>query len=289
MSTAWYKSRCIPTMVRSFTAKKRRPSDDTSPFLTVQVWDTTCVVHNMPPTHKILINPANPQLTGVSKFAYFPVGGPQPTEPIRKEAHPIMGYVSQWGGMDVGNGMMFAATTVDGLVHQLGGTELQRQLQNTGSPPLAEGQAVATPTRGKLRESTPYHYIVHAVPPFYKLENNIGNFSSEETTTDQILADTYHNALHVAAKLNVDDHDDHTLHIATPLLGAGCRGFPTAVAINVAANAMMEWQSSPTAASRHITMSFAIPNSEIRQQLVEALEREMSPTNPQTNRIHPTN
>ena len=32
-----------------------------------------------------------------------------------------LGYVSSWGGMEVGQGMLYATSVVDGLVHQLGG------------------------------------------------------------------------------------------------------------------------------------------------------------------------
>ena len=43
--------------------------------------------------HHILINPANPQLSGVSQFPYFPRGGPVPKKFPNKDAHHIMGYV----------------------------------------------------------------------------------------------------------------------------------------------------------------------------------------------------
>jgi hypothetical protein len=51
-----------------------------------------------------LINPANPNLSGPNAFPYFPRGGPQPKLQPHRHAHHIMGYVTQWGGMDVGSG-----------------------------------------------------------------------------------------------------------------------------------------------------------------------------------------
>ena len=49
----------------------------------IEVWYTTCIVTNFGKnqqltTCSILINPANPELSGVSKFPYFPRGGPVP-------------------------------------------------------------------------------------------------------------------------------------------------------------------------------------------------------------------
>jgi hypothetical protein len=52
----------------------------------------------------VLINPSNPHLTGPRSFPYFPRGGPQPDRRPDAEAHHVMGYVSRWGGMDVGRG-----------------------------------------------------------------------------------------------------------------------------------------------------------------------------------------
>ncbi|KAG7374939.1 macro domain containing protein [Nitzschia inconspicua] len=317
MSTAWYRSGHVPKMIQKWSFLN-------SPSLHIEVWDTTCVVHNMTKQHNnsvagggdsgggsagvasnsyhILLNPANPQLSGVSKFPYFPIGGPQPPPgfEIQKDTHPIMGYVSQWGGMEVGNGMMFASNVVDGLVHQLGGKELQRALQQVleelGVTQLQEGQAVATTAQvGTFHKTTGYQYIIHAVPPFYQHQNNttiIDDDSMVTTTTSEILAETYRNALQVATRLapkiqqkmysnqnhqhhddddNDDDDDDaFRIRIATPLLGAGCRGFPTTVAIRVAADTLTTY-SAPSGNMPKMTVAFAIPDGDIRQQLVNAL------------------
>jgi O-acetyl-ADP-ribose deacetylase (regulator of RNase III) len=256
--------------------------------LTVEVWDTTCVVTNMPEEFHILINPANPQLSGVSKFVYFPVGGPQPPPnfQINKDAHPIMGYVSQWGGMEVGDGMMFAANVVDGLVHQLGGRQLQKVCQETlQSHPngrLSEGQAIHTTAVGELTEQTPYNVIVHAVPPFYKQSNNTD--ITNNVTTEAVLAATYHNALNVAAvqgsPSSTSTDSNHRIRIATPLLGAGCRGFPVDVAMEMAAMALLE-QPGPAIQESiddvPMTLAFGIPNGEIRQKLIATFDRQQRP------------
>lgn len=51
----------------------------------VEVWKTSCIVANFGKNQissestVVLINPGNPELSGVSKFAYFPRGGPVPS------------------------------------------------------------------------------------------------------------------------------------------------------------------------------------------------------------------
>ena len=110
MSTAWYKSRSTPKLLHECLSAgpiRRRQRQRRI----VQVWNTTCIVTNFgknqttivetgnhSPQHNrsrhVLINPANPELSGVSKFPYFPRGGPVPEEYPSKDAHHIMGYVS---------------------------------------------------------------------------------------------------------------------------------------------------------------------------------------------------
>jgi O-acetyl-ADP-ribose deacetylase (regulator of RNase III) len=304
MSTAWYKSRSIPKRIRSWTSSSNSgiinhpglppaPSPAGAPEATtnrhrqrsrprrgIEIWDTTCIVTNMAsqyvPNCPILINPANPRLSGVSTFPYFPKGGPEPRKEFQptKDAHPIMGYVSQWGGMEVGQGMMFPANVVDGLVHQLGGKQFlsmcQRTLRTRQLDRVQEGHAIVTPTAGGLMTSTNYQYIIHTVPPFYdQLDNTL-------------LSLSYTNSLQLACKLalseggrtntpipqgqsnnnphqqqqsdssssssnpNLDDDDDdddynNVIRIACPLLGAGCRGYPLHEAIDIASRTLFEW------------------------------------------------
>lgn len=110
-----------------------------------------------------------------------------------------MGYVSQWGGMDVGTGMLFAAESVDGLVHQLGGLRLRAECslvpthqysyayinqQSTldddnniqddekRSVKCPVGTAVATSSGGKELQQQ-YDTILHTTPPFYNYPPSI--------------------------------------------------------------------------------------------------------------------
>lgn len=292
MSTAWYRSGHVPTLVKRWVTRSLSCRGSRS-SLQVEVWDSTCVVHNMQPQpqqshrptveychHNILLNPANPQLSGVSKFPYFPIGGPQPPEDfaIQKDTHPIMGYVSQWGGMEVGNGMMFASNVVDGMVHQLGGKDLQRQLQQVlqenGVSQLKEGEAVLTSTAniGTIQETTGYQYIIHAVPPFYNDEHNTA-ISRDGTSTKEVLAETYRNAIRIAASEWAPQINDDTyrIRVATPLLGAGCRGFPVDAAIDVAATTLFGSLSSMETTTP-VTLAFAIPTGDTRQRLVDAFD-----------------
>ena len=199
MSTAWYRSNAIPKLIKQWKPKR----DKTTPaqFLLdgLEVWDTTCVVTNfgktLPknddketdnrnniPAYSVLINPANPNLRGVRDFPYFPKGGPEPKQPPAKDAHHIMGYVTQWGGMDVGQGMLFSANVVDGLVHQLDSDqELARSLEKIKHCP--EGQAVFTSVSEQSELFQKYSYVVHTVPPFY------------DQTDNSLLGECYKNAL----------------------------------------------------------------------------------------------
>ena len=106
----------------------------------IEVWATPCIVtcfgQESLAQCSILLNPANPQLSGVSQFPYFPRGGPVPSSDIKtmhKDWQPL-GHVSSWGGMEVGSGMMYAVSVIDGLVHQLGGMEIARRLSVVSTP-----------------------------------------------------------------------------------------------------------------------------------------------------------
>eukprot|EP00568_Trieres_chinensis_P013803 CAMPEP_0183294958 /NCGR_PEP_ID=MMETSP0160_2-20130417/3089_1 /TAXON_ID=2839 ORGANISM="Odontella Sinensis, Strain Grunow 1884" /NCGR_SAMPLE_ID=MMETSP0160_2 /ASSEMBLY_ACC=CAM_ASM_000250 /LENGTH=132 /DNA_ID=CAMNT_0025456351 /DNA_START=36 /DNA_END=430 /DNA_ORIENTATION=- len=132
MSRAFFKPSAVPALLRSFPRRKTTDepvstaagtprtatSVDRLPLNerdgqppSIEVWSTTCVVTNFGlggagggPRCSVLVNPANPDLCGVSNFPYFPRGGPVPKRKPNVEAHHIMGYVSSWGGMEVGTG-----------------------------------------------------------------------------------------------------------------------------------------------------------------------------------------
>jgi O-acetyl-ADP-ribose deacetylase (regulator of RNase III) len=231
--------------------------------LAVEVWDTTCIVTNF--KADILINSANPSLSGVSKFPYFPKGGPEPTQPAAKDAHHIMGYVTQWGGMEVGQGMMFAANVVDGLVHQIGGKGLRQELACVGNK-CEEGHAVWTSVHsagGDLQTRYPLG-IIHTVPPFYEQSDN------------SLLKKCYWTSLDTARQQSAQLADQNRrVRLACPLLGAGCRGFPVDLALQSAAEALVQYDRHKDSESpRTLILAFAIPSDETRQALTIAFQRE---------------
>jgi O-acetyl-ADP-ribose deacetylase (regulator of RNase III) len=289
-----------------------------------------------------LINPANPYLSGPYTFPYFPRGGPQPpTIKSYKNAHPIMGYVSQWGGMDVGSGMVFPAQTIDGLVHQLGGEQLRYEclaiqplpcrplwLYNYGKHVMSEevettkklcpeGMAVQTSSGGPNLQ-VHYDTIIHTTPPFYNYpplpllhkyatleessnknnDDNDDDDSKVHAWSKELLRLCYRHSFDLAFNNNNTNNNrinnNRSVHIqynngwqqlqsvllqnlmsifssssspnnssnpsslttynnnncdaasgsrrvAVPLLGAGCRGFPTSIALDIAATESLSW------------------------------------------------
>jgi O-acetyl-ADP-ribose deacetylase (regulator of RNase III) len=207
----------------------------------------------------ILINPSNPELSGTSNFPYFPKGGPVPSEPVEtmhKDWQPL-GYVSHWGSMNTGDGILFPISAVDGLVHQLGGWRLRLECRwkqllsnhsTTTGQPCPVGAAVGTWYSGPELE---YDQIVHTTPPFYdKYHDNDTTTNDNNTNTPnhhQLLQQCYRNALSLAfattsTPSSEDGRHEHERRVACPLLGAGARGFPSTVAIQIAAEQAWEWQ-----------------------------------------------
>jgi len=249
MATAWYKPHAIPKLLRAFPG---------SSGASIEVWNTTCIVRNFgkhkPSNCSILINPSNPQLTGVHKFDYFPRGGPEPTEPPRKDPHHIMAYVSQWGGMELKEGMLFSSNVVDGLVHELGGWPLRIQCMMKDEVPV--GQAVSTGPGGrKLRQE--YNLIVHTVPPFYKYHED----------PERYLAECYRNSLQLAFAKAASGT---THRVACPLLGAGGRGFPLDMAIRIAATESVGWRDNE--GCKNQALAFGIPDEAIARTLIAAIQ-----------------
>ena len=212
---------------------------------TVEVYQTPCIVlsGNLDGCDT-LINPSNPGLTGASNFPYFPRGGPVPGDDRRaslQEVHHIMGYVSRWGDVDVSRGLLLPENVIDGLVHQYAGWRLRlecwaKRLESSlawpGSreQPCPVGSAVVT-SAGDLRPI--YQQIVHTTPPFF-LSTSDGSTKNAYHAKKQLMQ-CYHNAWKLGLSCS------RTARLATPLLGAGCRGFPLNVALSVAVNASTEW------------------------------------------------
>ena len=220
----------------------------------MQVYQTPCLVlgDNLDGCDT-LINPANPGLTGTSNFSYFPRGGPVPKHTKRwlllRDVHPIMGYVSRWGDVDVSRGLLLPENVLDGLVHQHAGWRLRAELcfvkrkmaarlsavvGNTSSTePCPVGTAVVT-SAGALRPK--YQWIVHTAPPFFSSEEDPSSIITKENSGErQRLYQCYHNSWRLGFS------GSQTARLATPLLGAGCRGFPLNVALSVAVDATTDW------------------------------------------------
>lgn len=351
----------MPELVAKFTLPTTKSKKTTKRRRSIEVWTTTCIVSNFGknsnnsndgdnaeliqhPQCTILINPANPYLSGPYTFPYFPRGGPQPPQiKSYKNAHPIMGYVSQWGGMDVGAGMVFPAQTIDGLVHQFGGEQLRSECLAIQPPPTCplwldnygkhvmseevettkklcpEGKAVQTSSGGPNLQ-VHYDTIIHTTPPFYNYppplplphkyaileeSNNKNNDDNDDDDSNKVHAWSkellrlcYRHSFDLAFNNNNTNNNcinnNRSVHmqynngwqqlqsvllqnlmsifssssspnnssnpsslttynnsicdavsgsrrVAVPLLGAGCRGFPTLIALDIAANESLSW------------------------------------------------
>jgi O-acetyl-ADP-ribose deacetylase (regulator of RNase III) len=234
-----------PKLVHSFHVTKGR---------TVEIWTTTCIATNFRKeqcSDHILVNPSNPQLSGVSNFPYFPRGGPVPSkQPVtmHKDWQPL-GFVSSWGGMEVGNGMLYPVSVVDGLVHLHGGWRLRLEctwhrlkakvLGREACCPV--GTAVMT-SAGNDRLATSYEAVIHTTPPFYQHDAN----------PLDTLRRCYYSALDVAYSSRTVK-EGKALRLAFPLLGSGARGFPKEIAMQVASTSCVKWcNSSASTRSSHI-------------------------------------
>lgn len=195
-----------------------------------------------------------------------------------------MGYVTQWGGMDVGSGMLFSANVVDGMVHQLGGWKLVMEcnllpvIRQELEERCPVGHAVMTgPGGSELQEH--FDALVHTVPPFYDHHPN----------PEHYLLEAYRNSLAVAFDNTTATNrqkeslsSSSSLRAACPLLGAGGRGFSESIAIQVAGQASQRWLQGEDARSENPTegqddnqehtLAFAIPDIEIAEQLLDAIK-----------------
>jgi O-acetyl-ADP-ribose deacetylase (regulator of RNase III) len=293
ISKAFYKPSVPPELIyRSACSTGRRA---------IEVWVTSCIVHKTFPKFtqsSILINPSNPELSGTSNFPYFPKGGPVPAEKVKsmhKDWQPL-GHVSYWGSMNTGDGILFPVSVVDGLVHELGGWRLglecrwkQWMSRPNGGQPCPVGEAVVTLHSGPELE---YDQIVHTTPPFYNYthqhEDKNNNDNNNKTQNHhQLLQDCYRNALSLAFDTQSDGQRrqrQRQRRVACPLLGAGARGFPTELAIQIAAEQTLEWQLAKQPQQRLVqddydcskeqqdVLAFGLLEHAIASQLAERLD-----------------
>jgi O-acetyl-ADP-ribose deacetylase (regulator of RNase III) len=175
--------------------------------------------------------------------------------------YPLMKrYVSQWGGMDVGDGMLYPASVVDGLVHQLGGTKLAIECKwitsFRGGCPI--GTSVTT-QYGSEELMKAFDMIIHTSPPFYRHHDDSIN----------LLRHCYKSSLFSAFSEDTDKR------VAVPLIGAGGRGFPLETALNIAAAESTIWKDDErSSANTPKTIAFGIPEMRVALRLLQLLEEE---------------
>ena len=256
--------------------------------------------------YRVLINPCNPGLTGPRHFSYFPRGADPVVVASHSDGNDITSRSSSktgspsstWGGMDVvGSDMLFPAQTVDGMVHLVGGAALRQELDHVlGGCPV--GHAVLTTTAPGEQFSDYYHAIVHTSTPnnvsrppqqrpagdsdmTYTNNPNNNEFDPEDEA-QLLLTQCYSSALQqgLGSAATIGMHPRNIL-LATPLLGAGCRGFPIPLACTVAARAAMSWFHDPSTVpvtettlphSRNISLAFGLLEEATAEQLVRELQ-----------------
>eukprot|EP01083_Nonionella_stella_P235930 829119_1 len=182
-----------------------------------------------------------------------------------------MGYVRRWGDMDVKDGILYPFNVVDGIVHQLGGWRLA--LNCYMLPDIHEhekcpvGYAVATSPGGRDLQKE-YDSIIHTVPPFH---DHPPNNSDPEVA----LSNCYKNALSLCSDIACGIKEDRNvpLRIASPLLGAGGRGFPSQKAVKVAAIESVRWRDSIVEGERPKILAFGIPQLGVAENLAKEISR----------------
>jgi len=230
-------------------------------------------------------------------------GGPVPREKpqsMHKDWQPL-GYVSNWGGMEVGSGMMYPVSVVDGLVHQLGGLPLKMEcamksiiktrinahgIEEEEKCPV--GQAVVTSAGGYMSKlGNEYDEIIHTAPPFYKYYSDD---NESGTTAMQALQECYKSSFCkvdeiITGAAGSSIGTKKSLIAACPLLGAGARGFPTESAIEAAAEESFLWLTNDattcdlnldkSGSGNHprACVAFGIPDNTTAESLITAIEQ----------------
>ena len=128
------------------------------------------------------------------------------------------------------------------------------------------GSCVATYTADKLADE--YDTIIHTTPPFF---NHFNKCPMEH------LRKCYQNSIKEAFSFY---NGSGFGRVAVPLLGAGGRGFPIKVAIDIAASEAHNWcqddnlndQSGECDSRVHQTLAFGILEVSHADQLVEAIQ-----------------
>lgn len=149
-----------------------------------------------------------------------------------------------------------------------GGKELASnlELQLGGKESLMHGQAVWTSGVGD------YKYLVHTVPPFFQ--------DGDDADANRVLQKCYHESLSLSSDQLPSETD---IRIACPLLGAGCRGFPSEEAIFHCAEALSELKiisSSAVDGDKHaingLTLAFGVPSLDVREEMIKAFDNKIN-------------
>ena len=183
--------------------------------------------------------------------------------------------------------MLYPVSVIDGLVHTLGGKTLALECKMIhmfkGGCPI--GSAVeSSPGSSELEQY--YNRIIHTTPPFYKFRyneegenqcstgagNGAGDSNSNSDDQVEILHQCYKSAFEASFLYNGIPRREEC-RVACPIIGAGARGFPYDVAINVAAFESWNWLCTHTDnhdnKGRNIpaVLSFGIPDPDIANKL----------------------
>jgi len=167
-----------------------------------------------------------------------------------------------WGGLDAGSNMLYPASVVDGIVHQLGGTKLSvdcKQIyQIHGGCPTGTS-AVTSQGENSLLQC--YDRIIHTAPPFYRSDHN----------SNDLLKACYRSSFQLAFS-----YDDH-VKVACPLIGAGARGFPLGEALTVAATESIAWRDNDEVTKKsnwdnQRVLLFGIPDWDVGQNLFTLIQ-----------------
>jgi O-acetyl-ADP-ribose deacetylase (regulator of RNase III) len=223
-----------------------------------------------------------------STKSYFPRGGPVPPSPphgMHQDWQPL-GYVSSWGGMEVGTGMLYSVSVVDGLVHQLGGWTLRAQCawhrttatKDTDACPI--GQAVVT-SAGKEALSNHFDWIVHTTPPFCQHDPH------PHESLQQCYQSAFQQVNGLWYQQSSSTDGASVIRVGVPLLGSGARGFPHGEAMEVAAQAASEWlyhqygatesvESPKYAIDQHQTVAFGFLEQDWAEQFIQTMEQQVS-------------
>ena len=165
--------------------------------------------------------------------------------------------------------MLYPESVVDGIVHRLGGWRLEaecrlRETMAKNGQACPIGQAVLT-SSGSGGLQNEYEAVIHTTPPFYSQAETDGDAPGQDYDPELGLSECYLNALTTATTRTTHSR------LASPLIGAGARGFPENVAAKVAVNACQTWSQQRDDADE-LSVVFGVVEDTVADQLISVLE-----------------